>query len=94
MIDLGDAGDVSRLEALVTAPVSMSLRARSAFQLVDPDKKCQIPEEYAELITQPYKITLNNSNLGKSGFVILSLQRSKTTFNIATKHANTVVPQA
>ena len=25
---------------------------RSAFQLVDPDKKCQIPEEYAELITQ------------------------------------------
>ena len=44
VIDLGDAGDVSRLEALVTAPVSMSLRARSAFQLVDPDKKCQIPE--------------------------------------------------
>ena len=52
VIDLGDAGDVSKLEALVTAPVSMSLRARSAFQLVDPDKKCQVPEKYAELITQ------------------------------------------
>ena len=52
VIDLGDAGDVSRLEALVTAPVSMSLRARSAFQLVDPDKKCQIPDRYTELITQ------------------------------------------
>ena len=52
VIDLGDAGDVTRLEALVTAPVSMSLRARSAFQLVDPEKKCEIPEKYAELITQ------------------------------------------
>lgn len=52
VIDLGDAGDVSRLESLVTAPVSMSLRARSAFQLVDPGKTCDVPEEYEALITQ------------------------------------------
>ena len=52
VIDLGDAGDVTRLEALVTAPVSMSLRARSAFQLVDPEKKCHVPDEYNVLITQ------------------------------------------
>ena len=52
VIDLGDAGDVTRLEALVTAPVSMSLRARSAFQLVDPKKTCQVPDEYSELIRQ------------------------------------------
>ena len=52
VIDLGDAGDVTRLEALVTAPVSMSLRARSAFQLVDSEKKCHVPDEYNALITQ------------------------------------------
>ena len=52
VIDLGDAGDVTRLESLVTAPVSMSLRARSAFQLVDPNKTCVIPEQYEALITQ------------------------------------------
>jgi|TARA_B100002051_G_scaffold183981_1_gene174083 bilin biosynthesis protein len=55
VIDLGDAGDVTRLEALVTAPVSMSLRARSAFQLVDPEKKCHVPDEYTALITQLLK---------------------------------------
>ena len=52
VIDLGDAGDPTRLEPLVTAPVSMSLRARSAFQLVDPDKTCTIAQEYEALITQ------------------------------------------
>tara|TARA_Y100000991_G_scaffold168819_1_gene130560 strand:- start:178 stop:1374 length:1197 start_codon:yes stop_codon:yes gene_type:complete len=52
VIDLGDAGDPTRLEPLVTAPVSMSLRARSAFQLVDPHKTCTIPQEYEALITQ------------------------------------------
>ena len=52
VIDLGNAGDVTRLESLVTAPVSMSLRARSAFQLVDPNKTCVIPEQYEALITQ------------------------------------------
>ena len=52
VIDLGDAGDVTRLEVLVTAPVSMSLRARSAFQLVDPEKKCHVPDEYQALLTK------------------------------------------
>lgn len=52
VIDLGDAGDVSRLEALVTAPASMSLRARSAFLLVDPDKTCSVPQEYETLVKQ------------------------------------------
>jgi len=52
VIDLGDAGDVSRLEALVTAPLSMSLRARSAFQLVDPEKTCEVPAQYTALIQQ------------------------------------------
>ena len=51
VIDIGDAGDVSRLEALVTAPVSMSLRAKSAFQLVDPKKTGEVPEQYIEQIT-------------------------------------------
>ena len=35
VIDLGDAGDESRLEGLVRAPVSMSLRAKSFFEIVD-----------------------------------------------------------
>jgi len=30
----------------------MSLRARSAFQLVDPGKTCVVPDEYEALITQ------------------------------------------
>ncbi len=52
VIDLGDAGDVNRLEALVNAPVSMSLRAKSAFQLVDPEKNCLIPNQYVDPITR------------------------------------------
>ena len=51
VIDLGDAGDVTQIEALITAPVSMSLRAKSAFQLVDPDKTGDVPEEYISQIT-------------------------------------------
>ena len=35
VIDLGDAGDESRLADLVRAPVSMSLRAKSFFDIVD-----------------------------------------------------------
>ena len=51
VIDIGDAGDESRLEALVTAPVSMSLRAKSAFQLVDPQKTGEVPDQYIEQVT-------------------------------------------
>ena len=65
VIDLGDAGDRSRLKALTDAPVSLSLRAKSAFQLVDPDKTCHVPEQYVALITQllqdnPQKLTLRS----------------------------------
>ena len=63
VIDLGDAGDVSRLEALVTAPVSMSLRAKSAFQLVDPDKTCEVPTQYTALIKQLLQDNPQNLNL-------------------------------
>jgi hypothetical protein len=38
VIDLGDAGDENRLAVLVRAPVSMSLRAKSFFDIVDANK--------------------------------------------------------
>ena len=50
VIDLGDAGDVSRLDDLIRCPVSMPLRAKSAFQLVDPEKTGDVPEAYAPSI--------------------------------------------
>jgi hypothetical protein len=52
VIDLGDAGDASLLRYLVTCPVSMPLRAKSAFQLVDPEKSGQIPDDYIDLLEQ------------------------------------------
>ncbi|WP_369818449.1 hypothetical protein [Synechococcus sp. MIT S9508] len=51
VIDLGDAGESSVLEHLVSSPVSMPLRAKSAFQIVDPEKTGLVPAPYAELIT-------------------------------------------
>ena len=73
VIDLGDAGDVSRLSHLVTCPVSMPLRAKSAFQLVDPEKTGTVPVAHRDLIVQllqddPAKLSLQpgwicNSNL-------------------------------
>ena len=50
VIDLGDAGDATTLPALAKAPVSMPLRAKSAFQLVDPEKTGSIPMEFTETI--------------------------------------------
>ena len=50
VIDLGDAGDATALPALAKAPVSMPLRAKSAFQLVDPEKTGSIPMEFTETI--------------------------------------------
>ena len=52
VIDLGDAGDVSVLPHLVTCPVSMPLRAKSAFQLVDPQKSGTVPIAHSDLIIQ------------------------------------------
>ena len=52
VIDLGDAGESSVLEHLVSCPVSMPLRAKSAFQIVDPEKTGLVPAPYAELITR------------------------------------------
>ena len=52
VIDLGDAGESSVLEHLVSSPVSMPLRAKSAFQIVDPEKTGLVPAPYAELITR------------------------------------------
>tara|TARA_B100001059_G_scaffold147221_1_gene147108 strand:+ start:2579 stop:3775 length:1197 start_codon:yes stop_codon:yes gene_type:complete len=51
VIDLGDAGERSVLKHLVTSPVSMPLRAKSAFQIVDPEKTGLVPETFTELIT-------------------------------------------
>ena len=65
VIDLGDAGDVTQLEALITAPVSMSLRAKSAFQLVDPDKTGDVPEEYISQITSLLQDNPQKLNLRK-----------------------------
>ena len=52
VIDLGDAGDVSQVIHLVSCPVSMPLRAKSAFQLVDPKRTGDIPESYIPVLTQ------------------------------------------
>mgnify|MGYP001380331877 CR=1 FL=1 len=51
VIDLGDAGDVTMLDYLIKSAVSMPLRAKSAFQLVDPGKKAEVPEEHINTIT-------------------------------------------
>ena len=51
VIDLGDAGDVTMLDYLIKSAVSMPLRAKSAFQLVDPGKKAEVPEEHISTIT-------------------------------------------
>ena len=51
VIDLGDAGDVTMLDYLIKSAVSMPLRAKSAFQLVDPSKKAEVPEEHISTIT-------------------------------------------
>jgi hypothetical protein len=51
VIDLGDAGDVTMLDHLIKSAVSMPLRAKSAFQLVDPCKKAEVPEEHISTIT-------------------------------------------
>ena len=51
VIDLGDAGDITMLDYLIKSAVSMPLRAKSAFQLVDPNKKAQVPEEHIQTIT-------------------------------------------
>ena len=50
-IDLGDAGESSVLEHLVSCPVSMPFRAKSAFQIVDPEKTGLVPAPHTELIT-------------------------------------------
>ncbi len=51
VIDLGDAGDINMLEYLIKSAVSMPLRAKSAFQLVDPHKKGSVPEQHIKMIT-------------------------------------------
>ena len=51
VIDLGDAGDVTMLDYLIKSAVSMPLRAQSAFQLVDPSKKAEVPEVHIKTIT-------------------------------------------
>jgi hypothetical protein len=51
VIDLGDAGDITMLGYLTKSAVSMPLRAKSAFQLVDPDKKAEVAEEHIETMT-------------------------------------------
>ena len=63
VIDLGDAGDITRLKDIVYSPVSMSLRARSAFNLVDPLKTTNVAAEYEPLICEllrdnPQKLNL------------------------------------
>ena len=52
VIDLGDAGDVTKVVHLVSCPVSMPLRAKSAFQLVDPEKTGGVPDAYRQAITE------------------------------------------
>jgi hypothetical protein len=39
------------LDYLIKSAVSMPLRAKSAFQLVDPGKKAEVPEEHISTIT-------------------------------------------
>jgi bilin biosynthesis protein len=52
VIDLGDAGDASALQHLVSCPVSMPLRAKSAFHLADPKKTGVISEPHSLLLEQ------------------------------------------
>ena len=63
VIDLGDAGDVNRIKDIVYAPVSMSLRARSAFNLVDPLKTAHVATEYESLICELLKDNPEKLNL-------------------------------
>ena len=63
VIDLGDAGDITRLRDIVYSPVSMSLRARSAFNLVDPLKTANIAGEHEALICELLKDNPQKLNL-------------------------------
>ena len=63
VIDLGDAGDVHRVKDIVYAPVSMSLRARSAFNLVDPLKTANVAAEHEFLICELLKDNPEKLNL-------------------------------
>ncbi|MFL0781855.1 MAG: HEAT repeat domain-containing protein, partial [Prochlorococcus sp.] len=63
VIDLGDAGDVSWLEPLIRAPVSMPLRAKSAFKLLQTNGNGDIPEQYIPLLEQLLQDNPNNLDL-------------------------------
>lgn len=51
VIDLGDAGEVQALSPLLRCPVSMPLRAKSAFQMTGTDRST-ISEDTAKLLDQ------------------------------------------
>ena len=63
VIDLGDAGDITRTKDIVYAPVSMSLRARSVFNLVDPFKTSNVAAEHESLICELLKDNPEKLNL-------------------------------
>ena len=50
VIDLGDAGDECRLPDLVRAPVSMSLRAKSFFDIVDVNNSISTSKNHSLLV--------------------------------------------
>ena len=52
VIDLGDAGDISKLRQLIKAPVSMPLRARSAFQLLKQANLAASTTDYNSILQQ------------------------------------------
>ena len=52
VIDLGDAGDPSVIGALATSPVSMPLRAKSAFQLLTRNNAVRVGLEERDLLEQ------------------------------------------
>merc|ERR1711965_317982 len=56
VIDLGDARDPSRIATLVQAPISMSLRANSCFQIINH----QHPQQRKQLIEQLELLLIDN----------------------------------
>ena len=89
VIDLGDAGESSVLEHLVSCPGSMPLRAKSAFQIVDPGRTGLVPEPFTELITTMLQDNPMNMAIQQEWICESSLSEIEKIFSTVTKASST-----
>ena len=77
VIDLGDAGQMAALPLIVKAPVSMPLRAKSAFQLVaiERDEIIKMPVETQKLMASLLRDYPDNLNFRKEWAIPLESEQ-------------------